>query len=78
MEQMTDYRLLTDYNLQRCVTVQLVNICNFGATCRITFILNVYFNVCSLFLKNTHRGVWYVHGLSPGAYDHRPLRWEMC
>ena len=33
-----------------------------------------YLNVCCLFLKNTHRGVWYVHGLGPGAYDHRPLR----
>ena len=51
--------------------VQFVNICNFGATCRIAFLLNVYLNVCCLFLKNT---VWYVHGLGPGAYDQRPLR----
>ena len=46
MEKITDYRLLTDYNSQRCATVQFVNICNFGATCPIAFLLNVYFNVC--------------------------------
>ena len=62
------------YNSQRCATVQFVNICNFGATCRVAFLLNVYLNVCCLFLKNTHRGVWYVHGLGLGAYDHKPLR----
>ena len=74
MEKITDYRLLREYNSQRCATVQFVNVCNFGATCCITFLLNVYFNVCCLFLKNTHRGVWYVHGLGAGAYDHSPLR----
>ena len=74
MEKITDYRLPTDYNSQRCAMVQFLNICNFGATFRIAFLLKVYLNVCCLFLKNTHRGVWYVHGLGPGAYDHRPLR----
>ena len=74
MEKITDYRLLAIYNSQRCATLRLVNICNFGATCRIACFLNVYLNVCCLFLKSTHRGVWYVYGLGPGAYDHRPLR----
>ena len=50
MEKMS----FTDYNSQRCATVQFVNICNFGAMCRITFLLNVYLNVCCLVLKNTH------------------------
>ena len=67
MEEITDYRLLKDYNSHRCATVQFVNICNFGATCRIAFLLIVYLNVCCLFLKHTHRGVWYVHGLGLGA-----------
>ena len=48
MEKITDYRLLTNYNSQRCATVQFVNICNFGATCCIAFLLNVYLNVCCL------------------------------
>ena len=56
MEKITDDILLTDYNPQRCATVLFVSICNFGATCRITFLLNVYLNVCCWFLKNTHRG----------------------
>ena len=74
MEKIKDYRLPTDYNSQRCAMVQVVNICNFGATRRVAFLLKIYLNVCCLFLKNTHRGVWYVHGLGPGAYDHIPLR----
>ena len=78
MKKITDYILLTDYNSQRCATVQFVNICNFSATFRITFLLNVCLNVCFLFLQNTHRGVGYVHGLGPGAYDHRPLPRGMC
>ena len=74
MEKITDYRLLTNYNSQRCAPAQFVHICILGDTCRIAFLLKVYLNVCCLFLKNTHRGVWYVHGLGSGAYDHRPLR----
>ena len=42
MEKMS----FTDYNPERCATVHFVNIYNFGATCRITFLLNVYLNVC--------------------------------
>ena len=67
MEKMS----FTDYNSQRCAAVKFVYICNFAATCRITFLLNVYLKVCCWLLKNTHRGVWYVHGLGPGASDHR-------
>ena len=52
MEKITDYKLLTDYNSQGCATVQFMTICNLGATCRISFLLNVYLNV--LFVPEKH------------------------